>query len=461
MCQTIIYLPPLMDQLTDTSKKKKKNLTNKQRIAIFQDLLKECENGKLKRGKLGTLATLFGVSTKTISRIWSRGKWFITNGFMADVSTRFVGRVGRKRVEIDFSKVLDIPKRRRRTLRSLAYAMNVPQSTLHIRVKEGALKRHTNAVKPHLTSANKIKRLNFCLANLHSQAPPANHLFQDMMNVVHRDEKWFFLSKEAERYYLLPEECEPYRTCKSKRFIPKIMFLAAVARPRIDQCRNEEFSGKIGIFPFIYKDRAKRNSKNRRAGTLETKPILSVTKEVYRACLIEKVIPAIRAKWPHCCAPTTIFIQQDNAKPHINPHDPQFLEIASRDGLNVKLCCQPPNSPDLNVLNLGDFRAIQSLQQQEAPSTVDELVEAVEKSFNEISYDSLNNIFLTLQQCMIEIIKDFGGNNYKVPHMGKNKLQRTEGLPIQLECDRDIVENASIHLLELEHLEDENEEEQE
>lgn len=34
----------------------------------------------------------------------------------------------------------------------------------------------------------------------------------------------------------------------------KVMFVAAVARPRFDVNGNEEFSGKIGIFPFTIKE---------------------------------------------------------------------------------------------------------------------------------------------------------------------------------------------------------------
>ena len=56
------------------------------------------------------------------------------------------------------------------------------------------------------------------------------------------------------------------------------MFLAAVARLRFDSLGNEVFSGKIGIYPFTTLEPSKRSSKNRIAGTLETKPILSVTK---------------------------------------------------------------------------------------------------------------------------------------------------------------------------------------
>ncbi|GAA0160366.1 hypothetical protein LIER_16938 [Lithospermum erythrorhizon] len=165
-------------------------------------------------------------------------------------------------------------------------------------------------------------------------------------------EKWFYMSQESEKYYLLPEENEPYRTCKSKRFIPKVMFLAAVARPYFDTYVNVLFDGKIGIFPFIYKEPAKRNNKNRVAGTLETRPILSITQDVIRSCLIEKVLPAIKEKWPHYSRNSTIYIQQDNARPHISPFDDKFCEAAQGDGFDIQLTCQPPNSPDLNVLDL-------------------------------------------------------------------------------------------------------------
>ncbi|GKD78515.1 hypothetical protein Tco_1341136 [Tanacetum coccineum] len=113
------------------------------------------------------------------------------------------------------------------------------------------------------------------------------------------------------------------------------MFLAAVARPRFDTLGNEVFSGKIGIFPLTTREPAKRSSKNRVSGTLETKPILSVTKDVTRSWLIEKVLPAIRAKWPRGGHTGPIFIQQDNARPHIDVNDQEFLEASSRDGFDI------------------------------------------------------------------------------------------------------------------------------
>lgn len=65
-------------------------------------------------------------------------------------------------------------------------------------------------------------------------------------------------------------------------------------------------------------------------------------------------MPDIRAKWPGSQI-GPIFIQQDNSKPHIDVNDIEFLEAASRDGFDIRLSFQPPNSLDLNVLTLDSF----------------------------------------------------------------------------------------------------------
>ncbi|XP_049383023.1 uncharacterized protein LOC125847448 [Solanum stenotomum] len=413
--------------------------------AIGEWLLEESKAGRLRYGSVKQVAELFHTSESTIKRIWRQTRLSLDNGTILNLSPRLVGTVGRKRIQIDFNQIKEIPLYRRTNIRSLAYAVNVSTSTLFRRIKEGAIRAHTNAIKPHLTENNKKVRVQFCLSMLDPDTLHSNPKFSDMFNYVHIDEKWFLLSKKCERYYLLPEELEsnPYRSCKSKNFITKVMFMAVVARPRFDQNGVELFSGKIGIFPFVVKEAAKRNSKNRATGTLETKPILSMTKDITRNCLIEKVLPAIRSKWPISESNTPIFIQQDNARPHIDINDMEFNEAAREGGFDIRLCFQPPNSPDLNVLNLGFFRAIQSLQYQKAPLTIDELINAVETSFNEMKWERLNHVFLTLQACMIEVMKAKGGNNYKVPHMMKERLEREGNLPIQLSCDIDIVNEAN------------------
>lgn len=116
------------------------------------------------------------------------------------------------------------------------------------------------------------------------------------------------------------------------------------------------------------------------------------------------------------------------------------------DGFDIRLMCQPLNSPDLNVLDLDFFNANQSLQYKETPRTIDELVQAVTKSFGTFSSVQSNKIFLTLQTCMVEIMKARGSNKYSIPHIMKAVLQKEGGLPTQIKCDPSLVEEVIHHL---------------
>lgn len=118
-----------------------------------------------------------------------------------------------------------------------------------------------------------------------------------MYDTIHIDEKWFFLYKTATSYILTASEKPPHIECHNKRYITKVMFLAAVARPRYDYNKNRGFDGKLGIFPIVKKRLAKRTTKNQRAGDLITEP-LSVDTAVYRSLLLDSVLPAIQSKMP-------------------------------------------------------------------------------------------------------------------------------------------------------------------
>lgn len=256
------------------------------------------------------------------------------------------------------------------------------------------------------------------------------------------------MTKKCETYYLLPVEEEPLRTCQSKNYIGKVMFLVAMARPRFDDEGNDIFSGKIGVFPFVTMEAARRRSRNRDAGTLEIKPITSVKRDTIKTYLINEVIPKITSCWPKEDLGKTIFIQQDNARTHVDPNDAEFQQAASESGFDIRLLCQPSNSPDLNILDLGFFSAIQALQHKECPRNVEELIHAVQKSFDEYPTKKINHVFLSLQLCMREIMKVEGSNKYKIPHVNKAALEREGRLPMQITCDLAVVQNV-MNLLEL------------
>ncbi|KAG2970196.1 hypothetical protein PC120_g26610 [Phytophthora cactorum] len=97
-------------------------------------------------------------------------------------------------------------------------------------------------IRPTLTAGNKLSRVNQCLTFIDDSTLE----FESMDNVVHVDEKWFYEDKDKRSYLLFPGEEPPHRTRKSKRFIPKTMFLAAVAGPRYDPNRKCMWDGKLG-----------------------------------------------------------------------------------------------------------------------------------------------------------------------------------------------------------------------
>ncbi|XP_074304549.1 uncharacterized protein LOC141639289 [Silene latifolia] len=201
---------------------------------------------------------------------------------------------------------------------------------------------------------------------------------------VHIDEKWFYLTT-TDTYYIVLGEEEPHRSCQSKRYITKVMFMSLWGED------------------------------------------------------------AIKAKWP-ANASKNIYIQQDNARPHISDLDPDFRAAASLDGFNIHLIFQPPNSPDLNINDLVFFRSLQTLQNDEVASTVDELVGNVMTAF--IDHDSMNLNFnyLTLQSVMVEIMKCRGHNDFKIPHMGKESLLRHGLLPVNLTVDVTLVKKCLDYL---------------
>lgn len=64
----------------------------------------------------------------------------------------------------------------------------------------------------------------------------------------------------------------------------------------------------------------------------------------------------------------------------------------------------------------------------------------------ELSAQTLNRVFLSLQGCLTQMLEVRGGNNYKLPHMNKDRLERTEGLPNVLEVEEGLVREVLDYL---------------
>lgn len=250
----------------------------KQQIANF--LLSNCCNGKVNRGALKEALQKFGTSSRSVKRVWAETKVLVAEGRPVVFHNNRKGIIHKDRYVMDPDLVQTVNLKDRKNIRRMTEKMGIGKTLLHTWIKQGLLRSHSSAIKPTLNDLNKLARLKWSLSQLNvNRLENGEIAFQSMNNTIHIDEKWFFLTKDADKYYLLPVEDEPHRTCKSKRFIPKVMFMCAVARPQKGQNGDPDFDGKLGIFPFITKEPAKRASKNRPKGTLETKAMQSICKQ--------------------------------------------------------------------------------------------------------------------------------------------------------------------------------------
>ena len=143
--------------------------------------------------------------------------------------------------------------------RKLAVSLGVSKTTVQRWIVDSIIRVHCNSLKPVLTEENKVARLIMVLEARDPQDPSK---FLDMMDRIHVYEKWFFLSRQRERYLLLPEEKNPKQSIKSKSHITKVMFLCAVACPRFNPSANSWWDGKLGIWPIGGWEPAQRASKN-------------------------------------------------------------------------------------------------------------------------------------------------------------------------------------------------------
>ncbi|CAN0089768.1 unnamed protein product, partial [Discosporangium mesarthrocarpum] len=219
---------------------------------------------------------------------------------------------------------------------------------------------------------------------------------------------------------------------QNKRFITKVMFLAAVARPRMIS-DGVWFDGKISIWPIADAVAVMRSSKYHKKGTMMLKPA-TTNAERYKELMTDKVIPAIKARMPRP-PDHTIFVQQDGAKPHTGGG--VMEAIRAKAGDSIILETQPSNSPDLNVNDLGFFHSIQQLKEDVGVSSPEDLVEARREALDVYPRETLERVSQSPFAVLGEVVGSKGDNSYKLPHLGKENLGRAGKLPVNGRVDEE------------------------
>lgn len=419
---------------------RKANLTEDETNQLITDLLDESfmDNGKRKlaRGTVDAAAKKFKLTHQNVRRIWRNALTKRDNEGTYHYSAGKKGNSGRPvlydRDEVD-AAVAELAEEDRSTLRDMSRNLGVSLGFCHSLVRNNkVILPHTSALKPILTKENKLKRVLYAIERVREEQ--GKKIWYSAYDEIHVDEKWFFLSQDNFRYYVSKSEKSDgnIRTSRTKHksHIMKVMFLCAVGCPQYSKEGSCLFDGKIGMWPFVEWEQARRSSVNRPRGTWELKPV-SITRDVYRKYMIEKVLPAIYEKFPRDRSrQQVIYIQQDNPNSHFKPDDIEWVQASTERHpiMKVVMRNQPPNSPDTNILDLGFFRAIQSLQWKQPPArSIQDLIANVTAAFNQYDAESLNKMWLTHQTICDEILINNGDNDFDIPHVGKDGIKRKTG----------------------------------
>ncbi|ETV79138.1 hypothetical protein H257_07868 [Aphanomyces astaci] len=243
-------------------------------------------------------------------------------------------------------------------------------------------------------------------------------------------------SLNRRKVYLVKVQKIERHVANSKNFIPKVMFLVEVARPRYGPEEGVRFDGKNGMWPIVKYVPAVRNCRNRPAGTLVT-TLVHVDAVVYRDYVITRVIPAIKACFPS--ANKRVVLQHDNASPHRSITN-EVLACVSTDDWKFVVRRQPPNSPDLNVLDLGFFASIQSIQYKVVSRSIDDVIRSTLAAFQALSSDKLDNVFVTFQAVMRLVLEHKGDNHFRLPHLKKDALCRAGTPMANVTCPASLLE---------------------
>ena len=124
-------------------------------------------------------------------------------------------------------------------------------------------------------------------------------------------------------------------------------------------------------------------------------------------------------------------------KKHICEDDKVFSNTLMEQNINAKLYRQVAHSPDVNLLELEFFRAIQSFNNT-VPKNEEEWIQAVSMTYDSCPWKKIHQTWLTLQCCFNQILRHSGDNDYNVEHVSKEKLECTGQLPDVLDVVEDV-----------------------
>ena len=229
------------------ARKSRTNLTESQQAQLLLEYSQLRARGSA-RGSVAQLAAKFKVNPDLPGRLFQRAK----TGQKAPASRSKVGGRPPKIGQDEAQMIEDVLRAHGwdMSYRELQEATGISRSVLqrwfNAEVQAGRWRVVGKGYRPHLTDGHRDARLKFakdCEKNKW-------HRHVDI------DEKWFYATSLRRKLKLPDGVKRPTMPVKSKRFIPKVMVLTAIARP----CSKHKFDGKVGCWRVCEQQKAIRNS---------------------------------------------------------------------------------------------------------------------------------------------------------------------------------------------------------
>ena len=230
------------------------------------------------------------------------------------------------------------------------------------------------------------------------------------------DEKWFYVVRCRGFVWILPNHMDP-DTCRrlpvqSKRYITKVMFLTAVARPIFDSDGKVIFDGKVGMWRVCDYLKRKGNYTGKRLqykkGDWYVKDA-SMGAVKYVSMVTELLLPAIEAiknkYWiPFAAgAPFKITVQHDGAPGHrADGIEAKLNELFANIGAVFRR--QPPKSPDANMLDMCVFNSLEATVSEFHYGTKTELCAAVWEAWRRLCPDKLEKMWASVYSFKIPTV---------------------------------------------------------
>lgn len=182
------------------------------------------KNGRFLRGSLDKIVRTFKVGKRAVQRLWKQCPSALLRGIIKHTEVRsrkfLCGVKARYPDDEELGEAIKkIPLLKRRSYRKLAKSLGVSHTKVAQWIATGKIRSCNSQVKPYLTDENRLKRVLYALEWRDERD---RSRYRDMMNVIHVDEKWFYITRINETFYLSEDEPDPSRFVANKLHIKKV-----------------------------------------------------------------------------------------------------------------------------------------------------------------------------------------------------------------------------------------------